>query len=317
MQGIKPEIISHELNVDLTFRAVKQKRWKLGPERAEIVNKEVERLLKAGQIRKVKYPEWLANTVVVKKKNGKSRVCVDFTDLNKACPKDCFPLPHIDRLVESTSGHELMSFMDAFSGYNQILVNSDVQEKTAFITDRGTYCYKVMPFGLKNDGATYQRLVSDDGEIGSSSSNFSEEVATILSVSFDCSLNDATAWTVLHSPSQSGRFAKWSVELSEYDIEFRTQICAKAQVLADFLIKLPLASSVENNIDVPWTLHVDGASSKTGAGIGFRLVSPAVEAIEQSFRLAFNAFNNEAEYESFLAKLRLAVGIGVRKLRAF
>ncbi|CAN6997487.1 unnamed protein product [Brassica oleracea var. botrytis] len=97
---------------------------------------------------------------IVKKKNGKWRVCVDFTDLNKACPKDSFPLPHIDRLVEATAGNELLSFMDAFSGYNQIMMNPDDREKTAFITDRGTYCYRVMPFGLKNAGATYQRLVN-------------------------------------------------------------------------------------------------------------------------------------------------------------
>lgn len=100
------------------------------------------------------------NTVVVKKKNGKWRVCIDFTHLNKACPKDSFPLPHIDRLVEATCEHELLSFMDAFSEYNQILMHSDDQEKTVFITERGIYCYKVMPFGLKNTGATYQMLVN-------------------------------------------------------------------------------------------------------------------------------------------------------------
>ena len=108
----------------------------------------------------MRYPEWLANPVVVKKKNEKWRVCVDFTDPNKACPKDSYPLPHIDRLVESTAGNELPTFMDAFSGYNQIMMHPDDREKTVFITDRGTYCYKVMPFGLKNAGTTYQRLVN-------------------------------------------------------------------------------------------------------------------------------------------------------------
>jgi hypothetical protein len=87
-------------------------------------------------------------------------MCVDFTDLNKACPKDSFPLPRIDLLVDSTSGHELLTFMDAFSGYNQIHMDEIDQEKTSFITDRGLYCYKMMPFGLKNAGATYQRLVN-------------------------------------------------------------------------------------------------------------------------------------------------------------
>ena len=87
-------------------------------------------------------------------------MCVDFTDLNKACPKDSFPLPRIDQLVDSTAGHKLLTFMDAFSGYNQIKMDEEDQEKTAFITSQGLYCYKVMPFGLKNAGATYQGLVN-------------------------------------------------------------------------------------------------------------------------------------------------------------
>ncbi|MBW1279428.1 hypothetical protein, partial [Escherichia coli] len=95
--GIDISVASHELNVDPSFKPIKQKRRKLRPERAKAVNDEVERLLRVGSIREVKYPDWLANPVVVKKKNGKWRVCVDFTDLNKACPKDSFPLPHIDR----------------------------------------------------------------------------------------------------------------------------------------------------------------------------------------------------------------------------
>jgi hypothetical protein len=97
---------------------------------------------------------------MVKKANGKWQMCVDFTDLNKACPKDSFPLPRIDQLVDSIAGHKLLTFMDAFSGYNQIVMNEADQEKTSFITSRGLFCYKVMPFGLKNVGATYQRLMN-------------------------------------------------------------------------------------------------------------------------------------------------------------
>ena len=87
-------------------------------------------------------------------------MCVDFTDLNKACPKDSYPLPHIDQLVDSTAGHQLLSFMDAFSGYNQIKMEEADQEKTSFVTSQGLFCYEVMPFGLKNAGAKYQRLVN-------------------------------------------------------------------------------------------------------------------------------------------------------------
>ena len=105
-------------------------------------------MLKAGFIREALYPEWLANPVLVKKKNGKWRVCIDFTNLNEACPKDPFPLPRIDQTVDATAGSELLSFMDAYSGYNQIHMYPPDQEKTAFLTDRGIYCYKMMPFGL-------------------------------------------------------------------------------------------------------------------------------------------------------------------------
>ncbi|XP_013624528.1 PREDICTED: uncharacterized protein LOC106330634 [Brassica oleracea var. oleracea] len=129
MPGIDINITCHELNIDPTFKPVKQKRQKLGPERATAVNDEVEKLLKVGSITKVWYPDWLANPVVVKKKNGKWRLCVDFNDLNKACPKDSFPLPHIDRLVEATAGYEILPFVDAFTGYNQIMMNPDDREK--------------------------------------------------------------------------------------------------------------------------------------------------------------------------------------------
>ena len=107
----------HRLQVDPDHPPVKQKRRKIAPERNKVVNEEVKKLLDIGSVREVHYPDWLANVVVVRKKNGKWRVCIDFTDLNKACPKDSFPLPHIDMLVDATAGHELLRFMDAFSGY--------------------------------------------------------------------------------------------------------------------------------------------------------------------------------------------------------
>ncbi|KAL5808663.1 hypothetical protein ACOSQ3_029354 [Xanthoceras sorbifolium] len=160
MTGINPRVLVHRLQVDPDYLPVKQKRRKFAPERNKVINEEIQKLIDIGSVREVNYPDWLANVVVVKKKNGKWRVCIDFTDLNKACPKDSFPLPHIDMMVDATAGHELLSFMDAFSCYNQILMHPDDQEKTSFITERGIFCYKVMPFGLKNAGATYQRLVN-------------------------------------------------------------------------------------------------------------------------------------------------------------
>ena len=155
MGGIDPTVITHRLNVNPSFKPIKQKRRSFAPERQKAINEEVGKLLQAGAIREVEYPEWLANVVLVKKANSKWRLCIDFIDVNRACPKDIFPLPRIVLIVDATVGHELLSFMDAFSGYNQISMDIDDQEKTSFVTAQGTYCYRVMPFGLKNAGATY------------------------------------------------------------------------------------------------------------------------------------------------------------------
>nr|CAN67795.1 hypothetical protein VITISV_009541 [Vitis vinifera] len=160
MKGIHPSISSHKLNVFPAARPVRQKIRRFHPDRQEVIRNEIDKLLKVGFIRKVSYPDWLANVVVVPKKEGKWRVCVDYTNLNNACPKDSFPLPRIDQIVDSTSGQGMLSFLDAFSGYHQILISPDDEEKTAFITPHDLYCYKVMSFGLKNAGATYQRLMT-------------------------------------------------------------------------------------------------------------------------------------------------------------
>ena len=113
------------------------------------IQAEVENLLKNGFIRAMKYPDWLANVVIVPKKGNKWRVCVDYTNLNDACPKDNFPLPRIDQIMDASAGHGMLSFMDAFSRYHQIPMYPQDAEKTSFIMPHGLYCYYVMPFGLK------------------------------------------------------------------------------------------------------------------------------------------------------------------------
>ena len=106
----------------------------------------------------MKYPEWPANVVVVPKKGDKWRVFVDY--INEACPKDSFPLPRIDQIVDAAAGHEILSFLDTFSGYHQIPMHLLDAEKTTFITSHVLYCYNMMPFDLKNAGTTYQRLIT-------------------------------------------------------------------------------------------------------------------------------------------------------------
>jgi hypothetical protein len=118
--GVNRDVIEYSLNVDLAIRPRKQKLRKMFDDKTEGARNKVKRLLSVGVIREVTYPEWLANTVIVKKANGKWRMCIDFTDLNKACPKDEFPLPRIDSLVDAATTSELMSLLDCFLVYHQI-----------------------------------------------------------------------------------------------------------------------------------------------------------------------------------------------------
>ena len=157
---IDPDFIYHHLNVNPAITPRKQPPRCSSKNHYEAVKEEVTKLKRVAAIKEVFYPKWLVNTVVVKKKSGKWRVCVDFTDLNKVCPKDPFPLPRIDQLVDATVGHPRMSFLDAFQGYHQIPLALDDQEKTSFVTLIRNYHYKVMPFGLKNTGFTYQRMMT-------------------------------------------------------------------------------------------------------------------------------------------------------------
>ncbi|GJU24785.1 reverse transcriptase domain-containing protein [Tanacetum coccineum] len=131
----------------------------LGKIELEVVTKEVQEWVKAGIVRPVKYPTWISNPVLVKKVDGTWRMCIDFKNLNAACPKDYYPLPEIDLKIEAIMGYPFKYFLDAYKGCHQVQMSEEDEEKTAFYTDQGTYRYGEMPFGLKNAGATYQRLV--------------------------------------------------------------------------------------------------------------------------------------------------------------
>ncbi|XP_057432548.1 uncharacterized protein LOC130725323 [Lotus japonicus] len=166
--GIDPEFICHKLALNPGAKPIVQFKRKMGEEKAEAVKVETNKLLEAGFIREVKYPTWLANVVMVKKANGKWQMCTDYTDLNKHCPKDSYPLPNIDKLVDRASSFGMLSLMDAYSGYHQIRMYQPDEEKTTFMTNQANYCYQTMPFGLKNAGATYQRLMDKvfDKQVG-------------------------------------------------------------------------------------------------------------------------------------------------------
>ncbi|XP_075500054.1 uncharacterized protein LOC142538627 [Primulina tabacum] len=442
LTGISPLISEHQLNILSGSHPVKQKKRHFGLEKDKVIDDQVKELLEAGHIRKIQFPTWLSNVVLVPKSTGKWRMCVDFRDLNKACPKDHYPLPRIDHLVDSTSGFELLSFMDTYQGYHQIPLAKSDQDKASFITSGCTFCYIVMPFGLKNAGATYQRLMNKvfekqlrrnvevyvDDILGKTKEvaifivDLEEIFATLMH--YGIKLNPAkcifgvksgkflgfivtdrgiesahrsypffqvlrkaqqfgwdekceqtfqdlkihlaelpvlvkpepgeklfvylstteydvssvlikeegsnqkpvyyvshalrgpelrysevekialalimTAWklrpyflshqivVLTNSPlgrimthsKVSRRMIKWTVELGEYDIEYRSRVAIKAQALSDFLSKM-----VQPNEEEVWRVFVDGASSLAGCGVGFVIISPPGEKIKLALRI--------------------------------
>ena len=159
MPGVLRELTEHRLHIRLATKPVKQPLRHFSKNKRRAISKEITKLLTAGFIMEVSYPKWLANPVLVLKKNKTWRMCIDYTCLNKACPKDPFALPRIDQVIDSTAHCELLSFLDAIADYHQIKVVVDDQIKTAFITPFGAYYYITMPFGLKYGGATYQRTM--------------------------------------------------------------------------------------------------------------------------------------------------------------
>ena len=147
MTCIFKDVITHKLGINCSFRPIHQREENSLQKEIPSSKKKSRDYWKRRWSGEVKFPRWLANVVVVQKKKGKWRVCVDFTNLNKACSKDPFPLPHIDSMVDATAGHEMLTFMDASSGFQQIQMEPSDQEDTAFMTPTSIYCYIAMPFG--------------------------------------------------------------------------------------------------------------------------------------------------------------------------
>jgi hypothetical protein len=160
MPGIDPAIIVHEINTYPGAKPVRQHLRPVHPRNAAAIKLEVEKLLKAGFIYPVALTEWVSNPIPIDKKGGSIRICVDYRDINKACPKDNFPTPFIDQIIDDCASSEIFSLMDGFFGYNQINITPEDQHKTAFICPWDTFAYRKLPFSLKNAGATFQRAMS-------------------------------------------------------------------------------------------------------------------------------------------------------------
>nr|GEW09282.1 reverse transcriptase domain-containing protein [Tanacetum cinerariifolium] len=237
------------------------------------------------------------------------RMCVDFTDLNRACPQDCYPLLEIDWKVESLCGYLFKCFLDAYKGYHQIQLAEADEEKTAFYTGQGVYCYTKMPFGLKNAGVTYQRLMDKafESQVGR---NIEAHPITVIT--------GQPIKQVMTRPDVAGRLQKWSIMLGEHNITYRPRTSVKGQILADFLIEMPgdvpQAAPAAAAQEEPWMLFTDGSSCVDGSGAGLILTNPEGVEFTYALRFQFAASNNEAEYKALVAGLRIATQMGVKNI---
>jgi hypothetical protein len=159
MSSVPRELAEHSLDVSKTAKPIKQKLCSLEKDRKEVIRVEIIKLLAVGFIRECKNLVWLANPVLVPKKSSQWRMCIDYNNLNMHCPKDPFPLPCIDQVVDSTAGSVLLCFLNCYSGYHRIALRVSDQDKMAFIMPHDIYCYTAMTFSLKNAGATYQKAI--------------------------------------------------------------------------------------------------------------------------------------------------------------
>jgi hypothetical protein len=179
--GVSRTIIEHSLGIVPSVRPRKQRLRKMSDENTEATKVEVHRLLEANFIEPIAYPTWLANVVMVQKKSGKWCMCIHFTSLNKACPKDNFPLPRIDKIIDSGAGCEVMSLLDCFSGYHQIYMKEEDKAITSFITPFGTYCFIRMPEGLKHARSTFSRLTKRvlDSQVGRNIFTYVDDIVVV------------------------------------------------------------------------------------------------------------------------------------------
>ncbi|XP_074324061.1 uncharacterized protein LOC141660983 [Apium graveolens] len=331
MPEIDPNLITHKLNIDPTRKVMKQKKRTYAPNRLEAIKQEVEKLLEAGFIVEVQFFEWLATPVMVKKANGKWRMCIDFIDLNDACPKDCYPLPRIDTMIDATVGHEMLNFMNGFSSYNQIKMHRDDTLKISFITNFDTMevyvddmlvkslskadhishlgeafevlrHHKMMLNPIKcafraGSGKFLGHMVSKRGIEAKP-----DKIKAILDMEPTCSIKDIQKLTgriaARGSSKASGRLIKWEIELGEFDIKYKPRTAIKAQALVDFVVECTINDQ-----------KIEGARDS--------LVLQSLNGfiIEYALKLDFPTTNNEVEYEALIGGLGLARAVRAKKLK--
>nr|GEY99043.1 reverse transcriptase domain-containing protein [Tanacetum cinerariifolium] len=313
MTRVPQSVAEHRLNIRDGYSPVRQKKRGHALKRAKAIQAEVQKLVEAGIMREVYYHDWFSNPVMVKNHDDSWRMCVDFIDLKKACPQDCYPLLKIDWKVESLCGYPFKCFLKAYKGYHQIQLAESDEEKKAFHTGQGVYCYIKMPLGLKNAGTTYQRLYGLDDRKRDGSDTSLLRKPRITGPGTELYSNEKLVLSLFFTAKRLR-----SVMLGEHNITYRPRTLVKGQVLADFLAELPDESppdvSVVETQQEPWTLFTNGSSCVDGSGAGLILTSPEGAEFTYVLRFQFAASNNEAEYEALIAGLRIAAQMGMKNV---
>ncbi|CAL8134413.1 unnamed protein product [Prunus armeniaca] len=319
------------------------------------VKEEIERFLKAGFIRPAIYADWLANIVpVLKRKTGAVRICVDYRNLNEASPKDEYPMPMADMLVDGAAHNQMLSFMDGNSCYNQIMVAEEDIHKIAFMcpVHIGAFEYTVMPFGLRNAGATYQRAINSvfHDMVGHSLEVYIDDVAIksleegnhlkhyMLPYTIYIIAKTDLIKYMLTRPMLRGRVGKWTLALTEFAFRYVPHKAIKGQAVANFLADHP-REEVENmdSVDIananlltrahtflnnpiyslhltPWKLYFDGSKIDIASEAGIVLEEPLGIRHCYSFQLDFQCTNNKAEYEALIIGLEMLVELEIQSV---
>ncbi|GKV15581.1 hypothetical protein SLEP1_g26361 [Rubroshorea leprosula] len=317
MPGLDRNLVEHRLPIRPDFKPFKQPPRRMSPEVTLKVKEEIEQLLKVGFIRTSRYMEWLSNVVPVVKKNGNLRICVDFRNLNLATPKDEYPMPVADLLVDGVARHRILSFMDGHSGYNQIFIAEEDIPKTAFRCPGaiGTYEWVVMPFGLKNAGATYQRATNaifhdmigrfmeiyiDDVVV---KSNEDEEHLEHLKLAFERMRKHGLKMNPLKCAFgvSAGNFLGYLVHERGLEVDQnKARAVIEAQPPRSRIGKWVLALS-EFNLK-----YMPQKAVKGQALADFLADHPCLE-VEADEEKDFNCTNNQAEYEALIIGLEVLV----------
>nr|GEY47991.1 reverse transcriptase domain-containing protein [Tanacetum cinerariifolium] len=293
------------------------------PEHAKAIQAEVQKLVEAGIMREVYYHDWLSNPVMVKKHDGSWRMCVDFTNLNKACPQDCYPLPEIDWKVKSLCGYPFKCFLNAYKGYHHIQLAELDEEKTAFHTRQWVYCYTKIPFGLKNAGAIYQQLMDKafESQIGRNIKVYVDDLVVKSYTEAEMMRDIKETFRTLRKVNMKLNPKKCSFGLAEgiflgyvvtpegikpcpdktaAVLQLPSPRTIK-EILVDFLIEMPgenpQVAPAAKTQEEPWTLFTDGSSCVDGSGVGIILTNP--KGIEFTYALTLSLYLKEAR------KLRL------------